>query len=287
MRFRNRQSGQAAVETAIVMPLNLFLILSILQYGLISQARYMAKYAAYRAARVGSMQHADHDKMVAAAEAALLPVIAMPGATGGIDVIEPTTDITSVGVKIANLKVRNAIGGAVGLSMVDVVICGPLKNDVSQITQSQVTGVGSNQEVDFDDPHATFDAASNVINPDDLNSSAGGDKLKKFEATKLRVQVQFMYWMPIPFANWAISRMYLGVMTGPSLRLGDGDPEWMLAAHEIGWAHEAGIYLAPIYESYAMRMQSNIYLDRANLKDKDECVTWGSGTDMKGNTRSP
>ena len=50
---RNKESGQAMVETAIIIPLFIFILLGILQMGLIYQAKVLLKYAAYRAARTG------------------------------------------------------------------------------------------------------------------------------------------------------------------------------------------------------------------------------------------
>lgn len=279
MLRKKSQSGQALVETAIVMPLNLFIILGVIQFGLISQARYVAKYAAYRAVRVGAMNHADPKKMTAAAEAALLPVIAMPMPTG-LDVIGPTTGLTEVGTKAAALLARNLLPSAISPKMVEVTVCGPLKNDVNTITERHLNGsVGSDKEVDFDDPRVNYDDMSNIISASD-EGTALGDKLRRFEANKLRVQVKFNYRMPIPFANWAISKMYLGMMTPDVLRFGKGSP-FSLPLSQLKRANKMGIYIAPIFESYAMRMQSNFYLGKFPLPNTDECVTYAHANSEK------
>ena len=70
----HRQSGQAAVETAIVMPLFVFIILGLLQLGLMHQAHLMAKYASYKAVRAGSLNRGDKEVMRRAALAVLLPL---------------------------------------------------------------------------------------------------------------------------------------------------------------------------------------------------------------------
>ncbi|MBS2029634.1 MAG: pilus assembly protein [Deltaproteobacteria bacterium] len=281
MNKLKRQRGQAAVETAIVMPLNIFLLLSIIQFGLISQARYMAKYAAYRAARVGSMQHADKTKMLAAAQAAVLPVLAMPSVTwltnasnpGAMEVIQPTNNFSSVMKKTLLLKLNNTIPP--GMDFVKVVVCGPLKDDVTNITEESLNSNGSSSQVDFDDPRATLDLPSGWSPQSDL---------KKFLATKLRVQVQLNYVMPIPFANWIISRAYLAMTVPEVLRMGSENNPWGPYVGSNLWlANQMHIYIAPIFENYAMRMQSNLYLkgQDTQLPSENECVSFAKANDNK------
>lgn len=262
------ERGQSAVEAAIVMPLFIFVILSILQFGLIAQARYMAKYAAYRAVRVGAMNNADPKKMLAAAEAALLPVVAMPSGVGGPDVIGPTTDVASVGLKAGVLLARNTI--VPGLKMISVMVCGPVRGDVNSLTQQQLTGVGSRNQVDFDDPRATHDV------PGGFN---GNTELRQFLATKLRVQVEYNYRMPIPFANWIISRIYLALSIPSVLRM--GDPLQVPSAGKLLLANQAKIYIAPIFENYAMRMQSDFFLRKFPLPTSNRCVSFARANPNK------
>jgi hypothetical protein len=260
------QRGQSAVESAIVLPLFIFLILSILQFGLIAQARYMAKYAAYRAVRVGVMNHADQKMMLAAAEAALLPVVAMPSnGVSGQEVILPTTGAVEVGKKAALMRARQTVLAGFGLKMVDVIICGPIKSDVTGITQRQLTGVGSANQVDFDDPRATFDKPGGFA-PD--------TQLRQFLATKLRVQVAYNYQMPIPFANWIISRIYLGMSLPSVLRMGPNDPLKVPSFGALAVANQAKMYIAPIFENYAMRMQSDYFLRKSPLPTKNLCISF-------------
>jgi hypothetical protein len=72
----NSQSGQAAVEAAITLPLTVFLILGTLQLFLMLQARVLTEYAAFRAVRTGSVKHGDCDAMTHAALGVLLPSFA-------------------------------------------------------------------------------------------------------------------------------------------------------------------------------------------------------------------
>jgi hypothetical protein len=72
----DRQSGQAAVESALTLPLSVFLILGTIQMFLMMQARILTEYAAFHAARTGSVKHGDCEAMTHAAIATLLPTFA-------------------------------------------------------------------------------------------------------------------------------------------------------------------------------------------------------------------
>ena len=72
-RLRRDQSGQALVESAIVMPLMVFFILAIIQLAMVQHARIMTEYAAFNAARSGIVWNADRFIMENAAIMSLLP----------------------------------------------------------------------------------------------------------------------------------------------------------------------------------------------------------------------
>lgn len=71
--LRRGQRGQAAVETAITLPLALFVILGTLQLFLMLNGRIMAEYAVFRATRAGSVNVGDCRSMTHSAIAAVLP----------------------------------------------------------------------------------------------------------------------------------------------------------------------------------------------------------------------
>ncbi|NMO16938.1 pilus assembly protein [Pyxidicoccus fallax] len=70
-----RESGQAAVETALTLPLVLFVLLGSLQLFLLSQARLLAQYGAFQATRVGSLNHGACRPMTHAALLSVLPAV--------------------------------------------------------------------------------------------------------------------------------------------------------------------------------------------------------------------
>ncbi len=270
---RRGESGQAAVETAIVMPMFVFLLLGILQLGLIAQARVMAKYAAYRAAPVGALPHADRKAMDSAATLYLLPVLA-----GARDVIRPTGSVQQVTSKFTRQRLDN-VTAVPGGSMVRVAICGPTEDELRgtgkiplpRADQKSRYGLGSRDEVDFDDP-TIFEGAEDP---------ASGPGIRKFNQLRLRVQVQLLYRMPIPFANWIINRIYLGSSLPSVLMMGSEgqDPEagdekdpFIQQFNAVKRAAANGAYLLPINVSYAMRMHSNFVLRQHPLPQNNECL---------------
>ncbi|PTL82225.1 TadE/TadG family type IV pilus assembly protein [Vitiosangium sp. GDMCC 1.1324] len=265
------ESGQVAVETALVLPLFMFLILGILQLGMTAQARVMAKYAVYRAARVGAMQNASLEAMEAAAVFHLLPVL-----VNNSETILPTSSSSDVVRKYMRTMAENEQYKNAGTQMVKIVICGPTLSELRGTgasplpagDQSSRNGIGSRNEVDFDDPELMLAAGSDA---------QSGEGMRRYNRLRLRVQLQLLYRMPIPFANWIITRTYLGATLPNVLRMTrqgappttprtDGQRGAVLTL--------AGkrIYTLPINVSYAMRMQSNYFLGRYPLPNTNDCI---------------
>jgi hypothetical protein len=269
---RAADSGQVAVEAALVMPLFVFLILGILQLGLIAQARVMAKYAAYRAARVGAMNHADPKAIEAAAIFHLLPVL-----VDGKDLIQPTATSSDVAKKFSNhMGSDNKLPG--GTQMVTAVICAPLKSELDgggsrpldAAGQQARGGQGTNAEIDFDDPANQGFPAAYIR---DANA------VRRFRRLRLAVQVQLLYRMPIPFANWVIVNSYLGVNLPSVLMMpGKGVTERAKTSqvNAVIKAAKDKAYVVPINVSYSMRMQSNLFMGRFKPPEKNECITYGN-----------
>lgn len=82
MRLLKRgEHGQAAVESALTIPMMLFTMLGIVQLTAVHHGRILAEYAAFKAARAGSVYRADCDRMLKAAQVALVPSIMEPADT--------------------------------------------------------------------------------------------------------------------------------------------------------------------------------------------------------------
>ena len=265
-----------AVEAALVMPLFVFLILGILQLGLTAQARVMAKYAAYRAARVGAMHHADPKAIEAAAIFHMLPVL-----VGNSEVILPTSSSTDVLMKFGR---HNTFDNQImGMKQVKTVICGPVRGEftggggsrsIGRADQQELNGQGSANEVDFDDPAVQSPPANFYAGEE------GANNLRRFNRMRLRVQVQWLYRMPIPFANWVITKSYLGTAMPSVLMMPKGNNgkfSYMKQYNDVRTADMMGVYVVPINVSYAFRMQSNLFLSRFDLPNRNECIHYGLG----------
>jgi len=260
-----RESGQVAVETALIIPLFMFLILGILQLGMIAQARVMAKYAAYRAARVGAMNHASQTAMEAAAIFHLLPVL-----VSDTETILPTGSNSEIITKYTRSMLENQTD-----RLVRVVICGPTLSELrgnggtSPLPagdQRSRHGIGSSNEVDFDDPELMLPASMDAQT---------GEGMRRYNRLRLRVQLQLLYRMPIPFANWIITRTYIGASLPSVLMMSSNDAPTPKTTTQLGAVRSLaarGIYTLPINVGYAMRMQSNFFLNRFRLPTSNNCI---------------
>ena len=258
---RGNQSGQVEVETAIVLPLAVFLLLGLLQLGLLHQARIIAEYSAYRAVRTGSLRvYQDREDwirgMEAAAVAAALPILSYSqGLMGGPEILSRTDSPFNWAKKWS----RPGFGGFPQNKMIDLAtlikyaevrICGPEKSDVQGNTYS----VQGTEFVPFDNPEVA------------------GRGIK----TKLRIEVTLNVRMIIPFADWVFYHMWRGWKISDELHLGQGaawnplNPSgWKYLKYDIA-ARLAKVYMIPIRAQYAMKMHSDIPLD--HLPDSNECM---------------
>ena len=243
-----RQSGQAAVESVIVLPLFVFLILGTLQLFLMHQARLITKYAAYKAVRAGSMNNGRKVPMERAALAVLLPIISQAsGSNENIKTVNNASDFQTKWLWPGVVANQMMDGAARGIPYVEVMTCGPTKKDVS------------GTEVDFDDPQ-----------------HAGSADWKESHRTKLRVQLTFNYRMPIPFANWVIHAAAFNREIPVLMRMGDKPSNRnsrsfgpKTALYDA--AGKKGTYILPIRAAYTMRMQSNVYVKE--LPGQNDCLT--------------
>lgn len=248
-----RERGQAAVESAIVLPLFVFLILGILQLGLMHQARLLTKYAAYKAVRVGALNNARKAKMEDAALATLLPLLSHN--LGGVESIAPIANANDFQSKWEEYKTQdqNQMPESQSMKFVEVTICGP--------TTDQVAQANFQDEIDFDDP-----ASAPMV------SSTDSADWARSQVTKLRVQVTLNYRMPIPFANWVLWYIARGQAITTQLRMGKSGLS-QLASDDYTTLANQQVYVSPIRANYTMRMQSNLYV--SELPDKNECtIPW-------------
>jgi len=263
------QGGQAAVETAIVLPLMVFLLLGSIQMNLAYQARMVAEYAAYSAARAGAMNNASKTSMRNAALAVLTPTISNP--MGGIASVAKSATASDY---LQKYMIASLLGGryvaAPMMNIVDVRVCNP---STALITNSDLL---ANRELDFDDP-----AKSSLVTAGSRTQSSV-DKLRR---GRLSIQLRYNYNMPIPFANWVIWQIQNGSRLVSTLRL--QKQSLLPAIPTIDNYYITGMmgqYMMPIVVDYSMRMQSNLFVRSSDDDYKlptqhgGDCQSYRSGS---------
>ncbi len=252
---RNRESGQAAVESAITLPMTVFLVLGTLQLFMMLQGRIMAEHAVFKAVRTGSVQFADCRAMTHAAVAALLPSFTTylgggtPGGSPGEKLAaafrartQGKPNDNAYNGDAANPERSGIFDGVHDGAIVWLYRESPRMGDVSAASED-----------DFDDP--------------DTNGNTG--------EVGYRLEVRLVYWFPlrIPFANYTMATMfraYFGITDYATFI----DPT-MPVKKNAGWTAADGggaslgpltgefvrrydlkQYVFPITASYGMRMMS-------------------------------
>ncbi|MFZ5471155.1 MAG: TadE/TadG family type IV pilus assembly protein [Myxococcota bacterium] len=182
-----RESGQAAVESALTLPLTVFMVLGTLQLFMMMQGRVMAQYAAFRATRAGSLNHGDCARMKHAAIGALLPsfVTFLGSATPG----------ASPAQKLANafrLRMNNRYAGAADNDHTSRPSGdnGPIVwifRERPTVAYVRLIGGAVGEDTQFDKP------------------------MTPAEVDQRRLEVRLIYWYPmrIPFANWVMTASFL------------------------------------------------------------------------------
>jgi hypothetical protein len=217
---RKSQSGQAAVESAIATPMTMFVILGLIQIGMIQQARFFVDYAAYRGVKA-----------------------------------------CSVGRCICKNGEGTEAGAVLESELAALVpILGRADNSANWITTYEKVKGNKNHGLPIVQTSWTIE---NPVYPFDtpLPPSASPEKV--------RLKIQAYVEMNVPFVNWLFARYYLAEFGLESVAA-DVDP-----IEPIG--HEAnplslggptiqailvknyfnkGVFVAPIYSSWSMRMFS-------------------------------
>ncbi len=226
------ESGQAAVEAALTLPLTVFLVLGTLQLFMMLQGRIMAEYAAFRATRAASVRHGDCEAMTHAAILALMPAINsyLGGSLSG-------NPGQKLGQAFSMRRNNNYVPGSGGHQD------GEHSGTIVWIIREGVRFTGR-EDLNFDEPRAAAD----------------------------RMETRLIFWYPlrIPFADWVISRMVLahwGLQTytaqNPLMltqkanwtQVQDPGLEGAIRAEMLS-RHGSGQYVIPIHASASLRMMT-------------------------------
>ena len=214
-------SGQAAVESALTLPMVVFLILGTLQLFMLMQAKVMAQYAVFQANRVGSVMNGRCDAMTHAALLALVPTIrsfmgpALPGSPG-----------QKLGAAFRDVKDNN------------YAYLGWAADDVVWIVRERPRFPG-------DDPVKAQREFDRLLNASSDNP--------------VHLELRMIFWAPlrIPFADWVFSRMMLASL---GLRDYTAQNP-LLVTQTANWTVGATRRLqAPIAAEYSRRIAAKHYV---------------------------
>ncbi|WNG18410.1 TadE/TadG family type IV pilus assembly protein [Cystobacter fuscus] len=231
----SRESGQAAVESALVLPLMVFLGLGLIQLTMMQQAKLMTEYAAYCAARTGIVWNGNNERMHDAAIMALLPtmgrtdtlyhlgktwalaqlydealqLLAWPNKKQSDDPKAGSTQTSSVPASVNGSN----LFGQVRVDTVNPSWYSPIKS-----VWKLRSGAGW-KELDFDGPdtypqvpslESKFAKFFNLALPDN-------DEEVYRKATVLSIRVRYWYELRVPFANWIIFTSWWAANAGVTL----------------------------------------------------------------------
>ncbi len=213
---RRHQSGQSLVEFCIVVPAFLFLILVTFQLVLIYRAKSTLDYAAFQAARAGSVNGADHGKMRSALAAGMTPLLATSPDVAGV---------TRARVK-AEAEVR---------AFADIDVISPTRAAFNEHRERQYDGRYAlpNDSLAFRD------------------ARIGGSGVNVQDANILKIKVTYQFPLIVPFADRVIAGVSALLTEGESYR-----PPMMLFEEPVSGhrrlpieSHAVVRMQTPIYDS--------------------------------------
>jgi hypothetical protein len=269
--------GQAIIESVLVIPLMIVIVLAILQLTQIEQARIMTEFAAFSAARAGIVWNGSNTRMRDAALVALLPTF---GRTDSAEALMHTWQRQRAADEEFTAlpwgtPLPATINGAPLNGLVRVDAVAPEGSDeLGRIWN--LRGVHDWKEIDFDSAY-TYPEAPGLEHRFDTfdhpeKQDEGQETLRR--ASLLTIRVRHWYELRVPVANWFLFVCWYASHARadrPAEAIGNqrGFPTAHRSEMALLWALSTGQaslgagsrrrFFIPLSATYTMRMQSNFY----------------------------
>jgi outer membrane protein OmpA-like peptidoglycan-associated protein/Flp pilus assembly protein TadG len=223
---RRHHRGAGLVETIVALPMLLLLVMSTWQAALVYRAKSSVNYAAFEAARAGSVGQASVASIQAAFQKALIPYYG-----GGRNVQELTQTMQRVAADLSNAAVRIQILSPTQESFADYN--SPALQAQYNTNEQVIPNVG------IDRLTCPRDARGCNSNP---QSNASGQSLLDANLLKLRITYGIPAAKQVPLAG----RLYVWALNQLGAGAGDAFKQALLEAGRI-----------PIVTATTLRMQSD------------------------------
>lgn len=226
-----RQRGQMLVETAIIMPIMIFVILGTLQLMLMQHAKVMTEYAAYNAARAGIVHNMNRNVMRNAAMWSVLPLY---GRTDKFDKLLVTWGLVKLASEITEAidttgsTVEQAINSLIGMniagafapdtSIVDLDVTSPRQRDFADglAYQNQQEGralsIDPQGPLDYPEDEVDFDQRELIMQTPQIG--------------RLALEVRVLVPLRIPILNWIFFQLWYAQEQLQISRMSSSLQEW-------------------------------------------------------------
>jgi len=261
--------GQALLESALVIPLMMVIVLAILQLTQIEQARTMTELAAFSAARAGIVLNGSNARMRDAALVALLPTF---GRTDSAEALMRTWQRQrAADEEFAALpwgtSAPAAINGSPLKGLVRIDTIAPEGSDeLGRIWN--LRGGYDWKELDFDSAY-TYPEAPGLEHHFETFDHPTIDAEQEVyrRANVLSIRVRHWYELRVPVANWFLFVCWYALAKPIEHRRGFPTADrsemallWALSKGQPSLGRESrGRFFIPLSATHTMRMQSNFY----------------------------
>jgi hypothetical protein len=268
---RDRASrGQALLESVLVIPLMIVIVLGILQLTQIEQARIMTEFAAFSAARAGIVWNGSNTRMRDAALVALLPTF---GRTDSAEALTHTWQRQRVAdEEFTTLPWGTPLPATIngsplnGLVRVDT-IAPEGSDELGRIWN--LRGAHDWKEIDFDAAYTYPEVPGLEQHFETFDHPGKQDEGQEIHrrANLLSIRVRHWYELRVPVANWFLFVSWYA--SHARVENQRGFPTAYRSEMAVLWALSTGQaslgsvsrrrFFIPLSATYSMRMQSNFY----------------------------